>query len=547
MKSCSLLILFILLSLPLYSEEKVNLKSGNFRIRNIYFRNLDVFDPVHKEFQSSLFRVANGLHVKTRKSFLRNELLLREGDVASRDLIRESERNLRRYAFLTDVSIDVLRVDQDEVDLYVNTEDQWTTTVDLSMGKTRGYRSFDIGFQEENFLGFGRRVGLKYERNNERDGVRGSFLDSHFLNTRLRFNLKFAHLSDGYRNLVVLDQPFYSRSARWSYGIAFDQLKKKQHFYYRGIDAAALELNQHLAHVRIARAWRKQDRRMLFGMSAGYGESLFPAIAEILDQNAGYQKEVQRNLNPEDRRTLNFGLHLDGEWQQHERFSYLDQFGKTEDLPIGFFGSVALTRSQNEIGADYVTGAISGRWTFQRSLSQFFVSQASFQVRRQSGTWNNMIADLSARYYFQTGKANFGFFKSPRQTFVLNVSTTLTRNVDLPFQLSLGEEEGLRGYTFRNFNGLNRALLNFEDRIFTPWQNRLLGIGFVSFLDAGHVWSKNSSSDSFGSSVGVGVRLAFKKFQRTKILRIDFAYPFVNAPSKRISISIKSGQFFNIL
>jgi hemolysin activation/secretion protein len=124
------------------------------------------------------------------------------------------------------------------------------------------------------------------------------------------------------------------------------------------------------------------------------------------------------------------------------------------------------------------------------------------------------------------------------------MAATITADTDAPFQLSLGEDEGLRGYPFRGFTGLNRALLNLEYRVLIPWEHRLVGIGVVPFVDAGYVWNPD---DLFGCSAGIGLRIGLKKYGRTRVLRVDYAFPLVNARGKGGSLSVSTGQAFDIL
>jgi hypothetical protein len=511
------------------------------RIRHIYINNLGVFDSQHPEFRWFGFRFANRLHVKTRQSFIRNELLLSEGDLLIQDLIRESERNLRRYRFLTEVSIKPQRVSNDEVDLSVNTEDQWTTKPSFSWGKTRGARTMDLGIEEENFLGLGRTVGVRFEKTAEREGFSARYLDPRFINTRMRLNLQYSNLSDGHKLNYGLLQPFYSQDSKWSYGLAGGDSRRLQHFYYKGTDAAALENVERFASFDLVRAWGERYKRNKVGFSLGYSQLFFPSTV-IFDEDAAATDEIQQNLDPDEKELFNIGFNSVRDRQKFAKFYYLDNFGRTEDLPYGTLAGISIIHSNNNSGHDFVTGSVSGRYTFQKSSQHYFVSDAVFSVRREAGEWNNRISQFSSRYYFQSGAKHFGLFRSPRQTFAANLSSTLTRDMDAPFQLSLGEDEGLRGYPFREFTGSNRALLNFEYRIFLPWENRFFGISVVPFSDSGYVWNPEYN---FGTSAGIGLRIGFKKYGRTRVLRIDYAFPLVNGHGG--SISISSGQAFDIL
>jgi outer membrane protein assembly factor BamA len=513
------------------------------RIRHVYINNLDVFDSQHQDFRWWGFRFMNRLHVKTQKSFIRNELLLKEGDLLEPDLMHESERNLRRYTFLTDVSVRSRVINDQEADLFVNTEDQWTMKPSLSWGTVRGARTLDVGVEEENFLGLGRRVGLKYEKAPERDGFEGLYGDPRFLNTRLRLNLRYARFSDGNRFNYGLTQPFYSQEARWSYGVDGFDLKRLQHFYFQGIDAAALEHVQNNVNFDLLRAWGPRYQRNRAGLILGYSQNLYPSVL-IFDEEAAQEEAIQQNLDPVENELFNVGMSLIRDRQRFVKFYYVDNFGRTEDLPYGTLAGMSIIHSNDDKGEDFFTGNFSGTYTFHRNAKQYFVSHAGLSLRREGGEWNNWIAELLVRYYIQKNSTKFGFFKSPKQTLAANLAATITADMDSPFQLSLGEDEGLRGYPFRGFTGLNRALLNLEYRVLLPWEHRLMGIGVVPFVDAGYVWNPDHL---FGCSAGIGLRIGLKKYGRTRVLRIDYAFPFVNTKGKGGSLSVSTGQVFDIL
>jgi hemolysin activation/secretion protein len=93
----------------------------------------------------------------------------------------------------------------------------------------------------------------------------------------------------------------------------------------------------------------------------------------------------------------------------------------------------------------------------------------------------------------------------------------------------LGGTTGVRGYNSNEFVGRNRALINFEDRIFT-YKSILAGIfepGFVLFVDAGEAWN-NFSGDTFQelhTSFGFGIRMAILKAPGISLIRMDYGIP----------------------
>ena len=159
---------------------------------------------------------------------------------------------------------------------------------------------------------------------------------------------------------------------------------------------------------------------------------------------------------------------------------------------------------------------ISGKAAAAPGDHNYFVLSGDFGIRRQSGEWNNVVGRLNARGYWQHGDSHMLFFHSPRQTFAASITGVLSRNVDVPFQVSLGEDEGLRGYKFKDFVGTNKILLNLEDRIFTPIDNKLIGVAIVPFVDAGGVWGSGVSWDP-GLSTGFGIRIGLKKLHANHV------------------------------
>ncbi|MEX0935572.1 MAG: hypothetical protein WD013_01625, partial [Gemmatimonadota bacterium] len=73
------------------------------RISEIFIDTHSIFDPEAIPEASPLtwaYELANSAHVSTRESFLRGELLFREGDCYDETVLRETARILRQLRFL---------------------------------------------------------------------------------------------------------------------------------------------------------------------------------------------------------------------------------------------------------------------------------------------------------------------------------------------------------------------------------------------------------------------------------------------------------------
>ena len=119
------------------------------------------------------------------------------------------------------------------------------------------------------------------------------------------------------------------------------------------------------------------------------------------------------------------------------------------------------------------------------------------------------------------------------------------RGSDLPAQFTLGENNGLRGYSARQFSGSSRLRINLEDRIFTGWRVGAIDVGLLAFVDAG--WAGDDFSElSLNTSAGLGLRVGSNSLLGADILRLDFAYPFDRVDGDpAVSVSLAMGQVFS--
>jgi hypothetical protein len=107
-------------------------------------------------------------------------------------------------------------------------------------------------------------------------------------------------------------------------------------------------------------------------------------------------------------------------------------------------------------------------------------------------------------------------------TLALNCDfTSVEEKEDLERQLTLGEDNGLRGYEAREFEGTERL------RFFTPVNLLSVYLGFAVFFDAGLVWDEENPArfEDIKTSVGFGLRFFSAEFLKRRVARIDIAFP----------------------
>lgn len=527
-------------------------------IRNININALGAFDPSIPEYRRWVFRFLNKLHYKTNDGFIRRELLFKEGDLVDPDLLEETERNLRSLKFLDNIHIEQQHVDADAVDLNVRTEDQWTLQFDVSADHSKGKSTFHFIVEESNFLGFGKTIGIGYKQDPERTTYGLQYEDPQFWNSRWNFNSNFQTASDGWRYQSDFVRPFYSIDTRWAYGASWDSGTFTQQLHAKGgATAAEIDTDHRTGLFFAARSWGERYNKRKFGGIFNADALNYPHQARIILPEAANEKSIKKNLHPIDRENYQYGMILAWDRQQWVEEQYLDNFGRIEDMPDGILLGSLLTRSTSvDANPDYYQFYSLLRYSHQVTDRQYFSLFGELNARRDTnGAVNNVFFNMYGHYYFKMSDFKLGKIVFPRQTLAADLSATLTRDIDAPFQISLGEDEGLRGYTFKSFNGQNRILFNLEDRIFTPLDFRVVAIGLVGFVDSGYVWSSDDHLQfrNFAVSTGFGLRIGLKKSQSARVVRVDFAIPlrnesgFTESNKKGWSLSVSSGQIFSVL
>lgn len=523
------------------------------KIHAIYIDAYDVFDPRIPHYDSWPFRVLNGIHVKTKDSFIRRTLLMKEGDVFDEDIMKESERNLRKYSFLGEVTIESRVVGANQVDLYVHTEDQWTLELNASAGTSAGYRKFDFDIQESNFLGYGKQLGIMRFQDPERTTSGFNYQDPQFLNSRWNYNTVIQSSSDGWRYVTNAIHPFYSLDTKWAYGGYWDSGTFTEQLHYKSKAVAEIDTEHRSALFFVARAWGERYDKKKFGLLFNADNTHFPRKARIILPEYSDVKEISVNLHPLDQDAYQYGGIFELDRRHYVEETYIDNFGQIEDLPNGLAFSTILARSETVIDRpNYFELHSMAQFSRQLSPEQYLIVYGDLLTHKpMSGGLNNVIFSGYAHYYLQSSGLHLGSINFPRQTFGANVSAVLTHQVDAPFQVSLGENEGLRGYKFKSFTGSNLMLVNLEDRIFTPLNYRLFGVAVAAFVDSGYAWSSEDHLrfNDFGLSAGIGLRIGLKKSQSGRVVRVDFAVPlhkngFAFQQASGFSISISSSQIF---
>lgn len=493
----------------------------------------DVFDLAKED--NPLYRVANFLHIETRPHVVRRLLLFEEGDPYDPAVLAETERELRAQPAFRAASVTSKRRPDGDWDVVVRTEDKWSIRFGAGVGLVGGVGKARLDVGDSNLLGLGKVVRFAVIERTDRSIVRGEYFDPDIMGTRHQLALTAATGDLGTQFFGSMGLPFISREAPYAYELEALRETSDIEYFDEGEVDATIE--------------RELDRIELAG-ALGFGprESVKRLALEVAFERASYaapEGDDPFSIRwPRNRDTIDVVLvpSLD-RFGRFEKLERLDAYEFVEDVAVGWEISARLgeqTRidSRGE-RAEALAGA-GATWSHRPTGDQIIVVDALWSMRHDGD--RPQAYSLEAFYHHY---ARLGMW----QTLAWNVDFIMVEErEDLTPQLTLGEDNGLRGYEARRFAGKRRLRANLEDRIFTPIELLSFHLGFVVFADAGLVWSDGERPrlDDVKPAVGFGFRVFSPELLKRTALRLDIAFPLDPEDGPGVSVSFTAGQVFTL-
>jgi hypothetical protein len=492
------------------------LEGNGTRIGEVHIDVGNIFDTDDPDEDKRLYRFANRVHVKTRPAVIDDVLLFQAGDRFAGRLLEESARILRARAYVADAVVFARNYDPiaNTVDVVVNTRDAWSFQPELKLSRGGGENEFRIGATENNLLGTGKGLTAYYNSDVDRDEWYLRYVDPNVRGSRARFDLVLADASDGERQLIGAERPFFALDTRWSVGGRLLNEKRIDSMYDRGEivdefrhDTSFVEIRGGYSRgLRNDRAWR-----WIAGFT--YDDRRFSPTAALPDPL----------LLPDDRKLVYpwIGFHLIED--EFREMTELNDMGRIEDVPLGFDVQFMLGYAASAFGADRnatIARAVARKGFEPGGPGRLLLVESEASARLEHGDIRNSVIRTSASYY----QRNLG-----RHLFSVSLNTLSTNALDLENQVLLGGDNGLRGYPLRYQSGEHLAVLTVEQRFHTDYYPfRLFRIGYAAFLDAGRVWGRDPRGEPGRGmlyDIGFGLRLSSPRSSSGTVIHVDLALP----------------------
>lgn len=529
---------------PEQVPDDATLEAAGARIGAVRIDRQNVFDLSRPEEDTTLFRIADWLHIRTREKTVATQLLFKPGDLYDARLLQESERLLRGNQFLRDARIRPVAWHDGVVDVEVVTQDLWTLNPGISIARSGGSGSSGMGISELNLLGLGSEVSVSVKSNVDRSSRTLSYRDRQFAGNWWGVAAQYSSNSDGRSQELALDHPFYALDARWAAGAMTRSVQRVESQYELGQVVGQFRVDQKSSTVYAGRSEGLVDgwvTRWTAGLTRDEHRVEPLAMPVPLFATPGWSG------TPPTQRQLTFpwlGIELLEDAFVKTRNQ--DQIGRTEDFQLGWQAHARMGVATTGFGSDRNALVFDARVSraMQDTPAQTLEVAASASGRVEGSHLEGALFSASGRYHFR---------HSPHAASFLSLSVDHGVRLEADQQLLLGGDNGLRGYPMRYQSGSGRWLFTAERRAFSDWYPwRLFNVGGAVFFDMGRTWGSMGSPDSTGTAaqgvlrdLGFGLRLGNSRSALGNVVHIDLAFPLDgDASIRKVQFLIETRRSF---
>lgn len=532
--------------ITVFDEVKADSSKAEVVISRVLVNRSNIFDPSAQaerdagSQQQALALLAgsvNRFHKTTLESVILREAGISAGDTITVAEVAGIERRLRNLGIFASVAAR-LATGEGGVDLIINTRDSFSIVAGASGSYLGGVGNIGFTTGDKNLLGTGNELLFGISRTttgNFRGSVR--LTDLHFFEKPWKSEYSIGRTNEGDFFSFKLTDPFRSQHDARAWSFTTDHKERFVKYYRAG--STVVQVPEERSTLAGSHVWRTgtSDRYFRKGLVASFTQSDYSTANGVL---------ADEITVPEDRRTLFIGGLLARDLvQSYRKVQGVDTLNYVQDLRLGSSAEVQLgvnvVEDYNSVDANSRNDPVL---FLNLDKSASFGEHSLFRI---SFGGSAGIEESGQRPWSSTLNVKAYNTRFKNTTLALNADyTTGEDGSGLPTQLTLGENNGLRGYDARQFEGRHRFRLNLESRYRPGWKLGVLDVGLLGFVDAGWVADENESSLNVRRSLGAGLRLASNSLLGPRVIRVDFAAPLdsPDGESSDPSLSVAVGQVF---
>ena len=517
------------------------------RLSQIEIRNNSLFAPedIGAWRFSWALSVVNSVHLRTRADYLRNQMLLDEGGCYDDEALAASVRNIRELSFIARVEAGSRQESDSTWVVQVETWDEWSTGAGVYFDVESEFQFQGFYVTETNALGRGLRLSFRYRKFRERNDRSVTLASTRFLGSQARASVAAGATRTGgfFRQEFVY--PFVSETGRLHLQSNL-QYEDRELSYFTGNEVGITNVLLPFTDRRVSMLARRR-----FGVPGAL--TLVGGEVEVLRRTvSGPAQQVMReDFETPATATDSIAALL------------LPQASPDSHVRLGATLGLRRIRFTSAVGLDLVSGVQDVALGTELTLT----------IGRTLGTWGTSVADTygwlegyasgqlgpvltnvklraEGRYLdsSETGISRWrdmrlsgrGLFylrppSSTAQTFLTGVRFNARGNVDQPYQVVLGGEEGVRGYRDDELPTSNTLVGFVEQRVNLQWLSPAVDLGLAVFADYGRGWAGDvpfGRDTGWRAAIGGGLRLGFPAGTGS-VTHVEVAWPVGAAAAGR--------------
>lgn len=483
-------------------------------IRNIIITTLDPFGldvgDTLREPKRWSERAGNSLHIKSKKSTIKNLLLFKKNQQLDSLKVEESERLIRSQRYIRRVLVEPVPIAEtsDSVDINIRVLDSWSLIPTGSISSSR----MNLEIAERNFLGLGHTFRHDYQQrfDDSRSAYGGRYIIPNIKNTYINTTLIYdIDVNDNFVKSAEIERDFFSPLTKWAGGVYFDEQFLRDSLPDVSGEFAMQNFKSRNQDYWVGRAFSlsksgtEGDRTLNLVTTLGYYNTAFSEKPGIAYDSIGFYSNQQTYL-------MSIGLTS----RRFVRDRYLFEYDRTEDVAIGKVYSITGGfQDKNNTRRLY----LGMKYSFGNYYNfGFFGSDFEVGTFFDKGRTEQGVIKVGAVYFtklYQTGSWHFRQFVKPEIVFGFD------RKPIIKDQLTLGGGSGIEGFDNR-FLGTRKAVLSLQTQSYAPgiWY----GFRFSPFLNFSLGMMGGPENSFFDgklySKIGLGVLisndfLVFNQFQ----------------------------------
>jgi hypothetical protein len=512
-------------------------------VDTISYRRYDAFEGsrTNSEMEKELFKIGNKLHIISKQKTIRRRIMFKIGGEATRELLLETERRLRKEEFLAEAIIEVAQTGNNRIHVLVHTYDQFSTAPAITIQKTGDRWTYWFGLIEHNLVGSGQKIGLIYGHGIKRDYYMVDYKNKAFILNNLQLSGIGAITTDGYDYRYELALPLLSKTQTWGFSVSNYGRKYIKYIYLdadlpgqlevrKGIKAAAGEKSRLFGQptdlsVEIHNDTDVVDMGFTATVTRSYGLKHKLLVSPTFKWKERYQDgrhiAAPAGYELDSRNDYLAGIYISYFQRDYKTVRNFRNLKWSENLDVGFRFSSGVHKNLEFLGAgtsqlflEHTLVYINiwkSRHFLHTSLSTGYY--LGFRGDFEDGTLTH-----SLEYQWKPIPATSSFLSSNWKHYFAREKST---------QLILGGEEGLNGYPNRFFAGQARLLIGLEQRWFPDVEFGTAVPALAVFLNAGDAFESYDEFDAekLHYSAGLGLRIGATRSVQKVVNHINIAFP----------------------